>query len=125
MEDGTGTAKKEKFVPVKLDNNTIIRIEVTPLHEPGSEEESEEEYVSTKSLPSFEDITNIIKGVSKAIVTVWQEVQPSKATVEFGIEIGFEPGKVIALLVQGSGKTNFNITLEWGNQESSNTIVKP
>jgi hypothetical protein len=43
----------------------------------------------------------------------YSTVQPSKATVEFGIELGIEPGKLTALLVQGTSKANLKINLEW------------
>ncbi len=127
MDEETRSARRKTFVPVRLDAHTIIRIEATSLADPQSEDEleQEDEYVSTKSLPSFEEITDHIKGVSKAIMEVWEEVKPSKAIVEFGMEVGFEPGKVIALLVQGSGKANFHVTLEWENHTSSTTTDTP
>lgn len=115
MEDRTDIlGSKSDFVPVRLDDQTIIRIEATRLK--GGE--GEEDYIGVQ-LPSFEDITNTIKSISKSIVAVWNEVQPSKATAEFGIEVGFEPGNVTALLVKGSGKANLKITLEWEQNSSS------
>ena len=115
MEDRTNfMGPKPDFVPVRLNDQTVIRIEATRL----KEEESEEDYIGVQ-LPSFEEITNTIKGISKSIVAVWNEVQPSKATAEFGIEVGFEPGNVTSLLVKGSGKANLKITLEWEQKSSS------
>ncbi|MGH2510077.1 MAG: CU044_2847 family protein [Ktedonobacteraceae bacterium] len=115
MDDEIRSLKSKTFVPVRLDEHTIIRIEATPL----SDLEPEDEYVSAQSFPSFGEITDRIKGVSKAITEVWEEVKPSKAIVEFGMEIGFEAGKVVALLVQGSGRANFRVTLEWENHTSN------
>jgi len=42
-----------------------------------------------------------------------QRYNTEKASVEFGVEIAASTGKVSALLVQGSGKANLKITLEW------------
>jgi hypothetical protein len=41
-------------------------------------------------------------------------VQPKKATVEFGVEVTVKSGKLTALIVEGEGKGNLKITLEWG-----------
>ena len=49
------------------------------------------------------------------VVTAVQKVAPTKASVEFGIEVAVEPGKVTALWVKGSGKANLKITLEWAD----------
>jgi len=42
------------------------------------------------------------------------KVQPKKATVEFGVEVRVKSGKLTALIVEGEGKGNLKITLEWG-----------
>jgi hypothetical protein len=99
---------KTKLVPFKLDDNTVIRIEARQL----VSDEAMDSYIAAQ-IPSFEDITGTIKSIAKSIIAVWNEVQPSKATAEFGIEVGVEPGSVTALLVKGSGKANIKITLEW------------
>lgn len=123
MSEDAPTMAKKTFVPVRVDANTIIRIEATPLSD--SAQVDEDEYVKAVSLPSFDDITNHLKGVAKAIVGVWEEIKPSKATVEFGIEIGFVPGQVTALFVQGSSQATFNVTLEWAHDPSGDAAGKP
>lgn len=122
MEEEIASARKKTFVPVQLDANTIIRIEATILD--NLDNNGNEEYVGIPTLPSFDDITNFIKGVSQAIVGVWEEVKPSKASVEFGVEVGFEAGKVTGLLIQGSGKANLQITLEWEKPGVTNSTNK-
>lgn len=123
MDEGTRAAQKQTFVPVRVDANTVIRIEATPLSD--SALNQDDEYVKTVSLPSFEEVTNHLKGVAKAIIGVWEEVKPGKATVEFGMEIGIEAGTVTALLVQGSGHANFKVTLEWDRSPTEHTATTP
>ncbi len=115
MEDKTliGTSKPT-FVPVKLDDDTIIRIEATQIEG----EVVGEGYIASVELPSFQQVTDTIKSMAKSFVAMWNEVQPNKASVEFGVEVGFEPGNLTALLVKGSGKGHLTVTVEWAKQSS-------
>ncbi len=45
-----------------------------------------------------------------------KRVKPSKAIVEFGIEIAASEGRLIAVVVKGDAKANLKITLEWGEE---------
>ncbi len=103
------------FLPVKLDDGTIIRIETTP----SGDTLLNDEYIASVELPSFRQFTETVKSMAKSFVGIWNEVQPSKASVEFNIEVGFEPGNVTAWLVKGSGKGHLTITLEWEKESSS------
>jgi hypothetical protein len=115
MEDRTNiSAPRSTLVPVKLDDNTIIRIEAIPLESAVSGEG----YNVAGEIPSFQQITETIKSMAKSLVEIWNEVQPSKACVQFGIEVGFEQGNLTALLVKGSGKANLTVTLEWAKESS-------
>jgi hypothetical protein len=115
MEDRTSiSASQPTFIPVKLDDDTIIRIEATHLEG----EIVGEGYIASVELPSFRQVTDTIKSMAKSIKTMWNEVQPSKASVEFGIEVGFEPGNLTALLVKGSGKGHLTVTVEWAKESS-------
>jgi hypothetical protein len=69
-------------------------------------------------LPSFHQVTDTIKNMAKSFVAMWNEVQPGKASIEFGIEVGFEPGNLAALLVKGSGKGHLTVTVEWTKEAS-------
>ncbi|GHO77431.1 hypothetical protein KSD_52020 [Ktedonobacter sp. SOSP1-85] len=116
MEDVTSMqgGERSKLIPVRLDDETIIYIEAMPLN---GGILGEERYISDPGLPSFEQVVKTVKGISQALVNVWSEVKPSKASAEFGLEVGYEPGAISALLVKGSGKANLKITLEWERQE--------
>jgi hypothetical protein len=115
MEDQTRiSASRPTFLSAKLDDNTIIRIEATQV----DDEVVGEGYIASVELPSFQQVTDTIKSIAKSFESVWKEVQPSKASVEFGIEVGFEPGNLTALLVKGSGKGLFTISLEWSKESS-------
>jgi hypothetical protein len=43
-----------------------------------------------------------------------EKVKPKKASVEFGLEVAVESGKLTTLLVKGASTANLKITLERG-----------
>jgi hypothetical protein len=72
-------------------------------------------------IANFSGILNL-EGVSKAIrelagtlKTALDEAKPTKATLEFGLQVGVQPGQLIAIWVQGESKANLKVKLEWGN----------
>jgi Trypsin-co-occurring domain 1 len=95
------------IVPVLLPNGKEIRVEATLL--PGEEE------VSFKTLPVAE-LFDAVEGIAQAVMTTLQKVQPRKASVELGLEVGLEAGRLTALLVKGTGTANLKLTLEWGGE---------
>jgi hypothetical protein len=101
-------------VPVEVDGVTFL-VEATSsnLEDEGilSDEEIESD-VSGRIL-SFEEVTKTITAISEGLAKTISTVKPSKAVVEFGVEFKHEPGKLLAVIVQGSTKVNLKITLEW------------
>ena len=97
---------RQALVPVKLANGAEMRVAATVL---GGEED-----VAFKLL-SFEEITNTIEGIAGSLNAALQKIKPKKASIEFGLEVAVESGKLTTLLVNGSGTATLNITLEWGD----------
>lgn len=64
-------------------------------------------------LPEFNQVTSVIKRLGFDIHESVKDISPQKVTVEFGIELGIQAGKLIALIAKGEGKANLNIKLEW------------
>jgi Trypsin-co-occurring domain 1 len=95
---------RTEVVGSKLANGTTIHIQATAL--------GGEERVAFDLLP-FEDVTDAIEGIAKSMVTALEKAKPRRASIEFGLEIGIESGKLTALIVKGSGTANLKITLEW------------
>ncbi len=101
-------ATTNEIVKAKLPNGAYIHIETTLL-------DGEEDVSFT--LPAFKEVTEVIEGIAESVVTSLEKVKPQKASVEFGLEVALESGKLSALLVKGSGTANLKITLEWGKPE--------
>jgi hypothetical protein len=54
-----------------------------------------------------------IRALSKRLGDVLREVQPTKASVKYGLELEVRDGTLLATLVRGGGKTTLEVTLEW------------
>jgi hypothetical protein len=103
MDDET-SARPGTMVPVQIEGGPVILVEARSL---GGEEQ-----VGAK-LPRFEDVTEAVEGIAAAFSETMARIQPKKASVEFGVEVGLESGQLTALLVKGTGKANLKITLQW------------
>ncbi|MCT7983228.1 hypothetical protein NG796_07980 [Laspinema sp. A4] len=107
-----------KIVPIQLADGTIIRLEATVFGKSVEETpvaigEEIETDVSFK-IP-LKEVTDAIEGIAGAIKKSLDKVKPSKASVEFALEFGYESGELTAMIVKGTGKANLKITLEWSN----------
>lgn len=63
---------------------------------------------------SFDGVVAAIEGVAGALGATMKKLGPKSATVELGVELSAKEGKLLAVFVQGEGKANLKITLEWG-----------
>lgn len=62
---------------------------------------------------NFNDACKSLKQIGSEIYEVLQELKPKKGSVEFGIELSITSGKLTSMIVNGNGKANFVIKLEW------------
>jgi hypothetical protein len=95
----------QEMVPVELAGGAKMQVEATRL---GGEED-----VAFNVL-AFQDVTDTVESIAAAMNTALQRAKPKKASIEFGLEIGIESGKLTTLLVKGTGTANLKIALEWG-----------
>ncbi|MDJ0747246.1 MAG: CU044_2847 family protein [Xenococcaceae cyanobacterium MO_167.B27] len=94
---------RTRIIPVKVSDDITVMVEAKDL---GGEQD-----VSTLS---FQQVTDTIEAVTVAIATSINKVKPDKATVEIGFDITVKSGKLTTLIVEGSGKANLKLTLQWG-----------
>lgn len=109
MEDDEG---KTEIISAELEGGISISIQATPL--------GGEELVGALPGPhTFKEVTDTVEGLARAMIDTLKKVKPRAATVEFGLQIGIEAGKLTSLLVKGTGNANLKITLEWGEIDSN------
>jgi hypothetical protein len=88
---------------VSLGNGTSVLIET----------EAREEEGVANVLPSFSDLVPTIVAVASQLRAALENAAPTKASVEFGLELAVDSGKLTALIVKGTAKANLKITLSW------------
>ncbi len=97
------------IIQVELSDGTVVNVEATSIGEVP---------VAYQSLP-FKEVKTLIKNITHEIAetlqSVKQETQADKLSIKLGLEVAIESGQLTALIVKGSSKANFELTLEWGN----------
>ncbi len=101
MEDRT----RVEIIPAQLPNGTTILVQATSA---GGRE------AVSGGIASFTDVTEALEGIAQSITAIWDKVKPQKASVEFGIQIGIESGKLTAMFVKGSASADLKVMMEWG-----------
>jgi len=96
-----------RIVPVRLPNGKVVQVQATG-------PSGERDVGLAERLPSFDEITDVIEGVSSSILDTLEKVKPRSASVGFGLEVSFKEGQLTALLVRGGGTASINVTLGWG-----------
>jgi len=61
----------------------------------------------------FESVTAILVNIGRGLTAAIESLAPKKASIEFGMEISLEAGKLTALVCQGKTSANFAVKLEW------------
>lgn len=93
-----------EIVPVKLDNNSKIFIQI--LRKSGDED------VAFSEL-AFSNIMKSVPDIAGALYKAVDAISPQKVSIEFGLSMGIESGQLTTILVQGTGSANVVIKMEW------------
>jgi len=99
------------LVPIKLNNGSVVQVEARSLGGP------QKVSAFSEALP-VQTLTDAIENIAGTIAESLQKIKPRKATVEFGLEVGVEAGKLVTLLCGGSSKANLKISLEFSSPGS-------
>lgn len=104
MEDESAGNKRTEIVRVQLGDKRIVQVEARA---------PEGDRDVSFGVMDFSGVTDAIESIAQDLQAVLVKVKPKKASVEFGLEVGVESGKLTALLVKGTGKANLKVTLTW------------
>src|SRR5260221_8090674 len=104
QDESIGSGPEIETIEVALDDGITFYIQAKTL--------GGESNVGIKNA-SFEKVTQAIEGVARKLNDIWKRVEPSKASVELGVEFAWESGDLIALFVDSSTTASMKITVEW------------
>jgi hypothetical protein len=62
----------------------------------------------------LKEVAATITDVAETLGDAIKSASPSKASVEFGLEIAIKGGKLVSLITEAGGTATLNVTLEWG-----------
>jgi len=96
-------------IEAQLSDGSIIHIQATPLG--GAER------IADLGPISFTEVTDTVKHLSGAMLAILKEIKPRSGSLEFGVQVGVQSGKLTTLIVQGTATANLKITLNWGELE--------
>jgi hypothetical protein len=99
-----------RFEPIQLDSDTTVTVEVADL---GGQRQV------TSELLNFDQVSGVIEKISRSLVEPVKKAAPKTATVEFGLAMALESGKLTALWVKGTGSANLKVKLKWENPGKS------
>ncbi|MEV6104312.1 CU044_2847 family protein [Streptomyces sp. NPDC051940] len=100
----------EKTVEVELPDGKRMMARVRQLDAaaPGGPQD-----VGLDRLLSFAPVSDALQGVGSVIAGSMEKIKPSRATVEFGLELGVKGGSLVSVFVDSGSKASLRITLEW------------
>ena len=99
--DGT----RDTVVKVDMGEGRIVAVEAYNV--------SPEQPVGIRDVLKFDGVAESIEAVAERVTRALENVQPKRATVEFGINVGVESGALTGLIAKGTGSATLKVTLEW------------
>jgi hypothetical protein len=64
---------------------------------------------------SLDEVADSIKAIADTLGQALVSASPKKATVEFGLELTLQSGKLISLITEAGGKATLKVQLQWGD----------
>jgi hypothetical protein len=106
-------SERNEAIPIKVGDSIVF----ARVHAIGGEEE-----VAWKTY-DFDPVMNAIKAMAGELGAIFDKVRPSKASVEFSVELAIESGMVTALFFEGGSKSGLKVTLEWESKPDLNNAL--
>jgi hypothetical protein len=112
-------AQKTSVIPVVLAGSTRALVEATIVTDDSEFTPFNLDDERQHEVASFADVMDDIELVAKSFADAMKRVAPDKASVQFGVALGGETGKITSLFVKGTLEANLVVTLEWSGSDSS------
>jgi hypothetical protein len=101
-----------RAIPIDLGGGSIMLVEATILPNAADRRPQDiSNFVPTAQ--QFGDVIELLKKLSVSLPEAIKAAEPTKACLEFAIDVGVSAGHLTALLVKGEAKGNLKVSLEW------------
>ncbi|MCX5364400.1 CU044_2847 family protein [Streptomyces sp. NBC_00124] len=102
----------DEMIPVRLPDGSrlLLRAERTASTMSGG---SDDEQEIAGRLPDIDQVTAAVGAFTERIGAALKRSAPTRFTVEFECEIGFDSGGLVAIVGKGSAKSAFRVVMEW------------
>lgn len=97
-----------KNVQIKMSDDSLIYIEVTKI---GDQPVSSNKDVKLKDVT--DQIAKIGKDLAQSIKSISEDLKPDEVGLEVGLDVAVESGRLTSVLVKGTSKANFKISMKW------------
>jgi len=97
-----------EIIQVKLASGEIVQFE-------GTSGGGEEQIGTFDGFMDATVITQTIENTLAIIKDSIETIKPKKVIVKFGIKVAMKSGKLMALVTEGSGEANLEVSFEWQN----------
>ena len=103
-------------VEVVLPNGRVAFVQAADLDEGGGHAAAK---VGRKDIFESKDLSGTLEGIAWAVRSGVEKVKPSKTTVELGIQLAVQNGKLTGLIVEGKAEASLKVTFEWSTEPSA------
>jgi len=97
---------RTEVVKVQLPDGYLLKFE-TP------QARGEQKIAALEKVIRSEEIAKTIEATVKILRGTFDQINPDKASVKFGLKVAIESGELTALIAKGSTEGNLEVTLEW------------
>jgi len=101
-----------RAIPIDLGEGSIMHVEATILPNALDGQPQDISNFIPNAL-QFGSVIELLKKLSASLLEAIKAAEPTKAGLEFAIDVGVEAGQLTALLVKGEAKGNLKVSLEW------------
>jgi hypothetical protein len=105
----------DQLVPLQVDGYTIY-VHASELAAPAETSQSEVEVASRK--PSLAEVIGGLNAFARRVSDSLRDTSASRVSIEFGAELAFESGTLVAVVGKASASAAFRVELEWTNPTS-------
>lgn len=100
-------------VPVVMPDGGLLYVRAEPVGAAALPGAPDDEQEIAGRVPSLDQVARAVGTFTGQIGAALRQAAPTRFSLTFECEIGFEAGGLVALIGKGSGRSAFSVTMEW------------